>query len=271
MFPEGFSKYQQAVIQYLHFKGYVHSDLDKENGFTSDVIPHYPDVFQYVISHCPELNPHVISNSGDVIPHFPERWVSTGSGQWLDIFDNVCITPNDPMFDLFFAYRLSQCDIMDVDGLLDAFILEGITVRFITLVLLKHESLFSSIQVKVINQWIDICSSRPQKERDTCARIKGRPKRQAGDRFTSLSQEQTALLIVYLQKYDVTFKGEYLNNSQAAQAFELLTGYSAEKLRKVLTKEELARISDKRNMTELLNILNKLTAGLTHDIKNTNS
>lgn len=263
MFPQGFGLYKQAVIQYLQLKHLVYTDQDEKIKSKSDVIPHSPATIPNspdVIPHCP-----------DVTPHYPERFVSIGAGQWLDIWDNVLISPQDPFFDVFFAYHLRQLDIMKTDQYLKSCIDDGITMRFIWLLLLKHAKLFTPVQVQVISSWIEENKNNQTCHQSDVQHIKGRPKRQQGDRLTALSQEQTALLISYLQKGNVTFKGDYLTNTQAAQAFELLTGYSSEKLRKVLTREELTRISDKRNLTAMHETLTKLAILVNQDIKNLNN
>ncbi|MBI4945268.1 MAG: hypothetical protein HY840_02570 [Bacteroidetes bacterium] len=89
-------------------------------------------------------------------------------------------------------------------------------------------------------------------------KTKGKTKRGAEDNVTALNQEQTALLIHFLQQTKIIFKDEDLNNKEAGQAFSLLTGYSADTLRQTLSKTEIERIATKKNLTELHNVLTRL-------------
>jgi len=65
---------------------------------------------------------------------------------------------------------------------------------------------------------------------------RGKIKRGPNDTFTSLSQEQTVLLLYYLQKERAFLKDEYLDATDAGIAFEILTGYSHNTIRQKLSK-----------------------------------
>lgn len=96
---------------------------------------------------------------------------------------------------------------------------------------------------------------------------KGKLKREVQDNLTYLNQEQTALLIHYLQQGKIILKDEYLTNKQAGNAFSILTGYSADTLRQALGKTERERISHKKNLTELHTALNRIIILIERDLK----
>lgn len=88
--------------------------------------------------------------------------------------------------------------------------------------------------------------------------------RESRDKLTSLSQEQTVLLMYYLQKERVLLKDEYLTDSEAGQAFEILTGYSQDTLRQNLGKFYL--IQNHTNLRALNDLLSRLKASLERDL-----
>lgn len=94
---------------------------------------------------------------------------------------------------------------------------------------------------------------------------KDKIKREAQDKKTCLSQEQTALLIHYLKQERVLLNDEYLNNTDAGTAFEILTGYSQNTLRLNLGKYE--RFQNKINLKELDNLLTRLKIAIGKDLK----
>jgi len=87
---------------------------------------------------------------------------------------------------------------------------------------------------------------------------KGKIKRGREDNITKLNQEQTALLIYFLQAGRLILRDEYLNNKEAGQAFSVLTGFSADSIRQNLSDGELKRISTKKNLDLLANSLTSL-------------
>lgn len=89
-------------------------------------------------------------------------------------------------------------------------------------------------------------------------KTKGKSKREAEDSVTALNQEQTALLIHFLQQTKIILKDEALNNKEAGQAFSVLTGYSADTLRQTIGKPEIERIATKKNLTQLHNVLTRM-------------
>jgi hypothetical protein len=97
--------------------------------------------------------------------------------------------------------------------------------------------------------------------------VKGAIKREPGDNLTRLNQEQTALLLHYLQNSRIVLKDEYLNNTQAGEALSMLTGYSANAMRQNLNKEEIKRLATKKNLTDLKNALISLNILVDNDLK----
>ena len=94
---------------------------------------------------------------------------------------------------------------------------------------------------------------------------KGKLKREAQDKLTCLSQEQTVLLMYYLQQERVFLKDEYLTDMDAGKAFEILTGYSQHTLRQNLSKFNLYQ--NKANLKELDNLLTRLKIAIEKDLK----
>lgn len=90
-------------------------------------------------------------------------------------------------------------------------------------------------------------------------------KRKVHDNLTRLSQEQSALLLFYLTKERVFLKDEYLNHTDAGIAFEILTGFSKNTFRVALGKIELYQ--NKKNLTELHNLFNRLIIDVGKDLK----
>ena len=98
---------------------------------------------------------------------------------------------------------------------------------------------------------------------------KGKIKREANDKRTILSQEQTVLLMHYLQQEKVILKDDYLSDKDAGQAFETLTGYSQHTLRQNLGKYYL--IQNRENLKELDNLLTRLKIKIDKDLKDNKS
>ncbi|MCX6182999.1 MAG: hypothetical protein NT150_13855 [Bacteroidetes bacterium] len=94
---------------------------------------------------------------------------------------------------------------------------------------------------------------------------KGRLTRQASDKLTILSQEQTVLLMFYLQQEKVFLKDEYLTDMDAGKAFEILTGYSQHTLRQKLSKYYLYQ--NRENLKEIDHLLTRLKIAVDKTLK----
>ncbi len=89
--------------------------------------------------------------------------------------------------------------------------------------------------------------------------------REAQDKKTSLSQEQTVLLIHLLREEKVLLKEQDLNDKDAGIAFEILTGYSQNTLRINLGQPHLRQ--NKINLKEIDNLLTRLKINIGKDLK----
>jgi len=94
---------------------------------------------------------------------------------------------------------------------------------------------------------------------------KSKIKRNANDKLTCLTQEQTALLLHYMQQERIFLKDEYLNNKDAGTAFELLTGYSQNTLRQKLSS--VKEYQNKANLKEIHNLIVRLEILLSKALK----
>jgi len=95
--------------------------------------------------------------------------------------------------------------------------------------------------------------------------IKGKLKREAQDNKTYLSQEQTVLLMHYLQKERLFLNDEYLNKKEFGKAIEILTGYSQNTLRQDLGKYQ--NFQSKENLKKIDGLLTRLKITIDKDLK----
>lgn len=88
--------------------------------------------------------------------------------------------------------------------------------------------------------------------------------REAGDKLTSISLEQTSLLMYYLQKERVLLKDEYLTDSQIGEAVGILTGFSSHSLRQRISK--FYEIQNHSNLKALNDLLTRLKSSIEKDL-----
>jgi hypothetical protein len=88
--------------------------------------------------------------------------------------------------------------------------------------------------------------------------------REAGDKLTSITGEQTALLMYYLQKERVLLKDEYLTGMEIGQAVEILTGFSKDTLRQNVGK--FYTIQNHTNLKVLSDLLTRLKSSIEKDL-----
>jgi hypothetical protein len=187
---------------------------------------------------------------------------------WYDTFDTEFIEPEDHFFDYFFACKLRQIDLLQVDDFLN-YHLEKMFgsdtdkfVRFLLIVLRKHKELLKQDILDTVSEWTtSLPKATPSVAEQTS--IKGRMKRTADDGITFLNLEQTALLVHFMQEARIFLKDEYLNNKQAGQAMSMLTGYSADTLRLEIGSPK----KNRKNLTDLYNALIKLSHLIERQIK----
>lgn len=191
---------------------------------------------------------------------------------WYDIWSMEEIERKDDFFDYFFICKLRHLDLLRVDEFL-AFQL-GFSFenkkeeyfRFLNISLRKYQSnLLNPDIIETVKEWIkmregdsalEVLSGNEKEEK-----IKGRKLREPGDKLTKLSQNQTAILIQFMQKAGIILKDDQLNYAQAGKAFSILTGYSANTLRMQLgTKGEIAGVKheDYKELHEIVTQMAKL-------------
>ncbi len=196
---------------------------------------------------------------------------------WYDLTAMEEIEREDHFFDYFFACKLRQINLLEIDAYL-AFHLEHSFKddwqeysRFLNITLRKHQKMLGADIVETVMEWIKLSeadnNSTELSGNEKSAKTKNKKKRSRDDNVTKLNQEQTALLIHFMQVGKIILKDEDLNNKDAGQAFSVLTGYSADSLRQNLNKTELARISTKKNYDLVANAFTHLQLLIAKELK----
>ena len=197
---------------------------------------------------------------------------------FVDLSAQYFIQPTDIKYDTFFAYKTRQLDLLKLDKFLDYHLLNyyGDNLaefsRFLNLCIRKHDDkLLSPKHIQTINEWVSLKEKQQEKQtqglldNQSYKTKKGKLKREAQDKLTCLNQEQTVLLMYYLQKEKVLLKDEYLTDMDAGKAFEILTGYSQHTLRQNLGKFHL--FHNKANLKEIDHLLTRLKIAIDKDLK----
>jgi hypothetical protein len=230
-------KYLSVVIQMLA--------ADKKFLFAEDILKLYP--------HRQESLDQIITKTSTLIPDNGTSWPNPHQhGKYCSVYYDVMldlyIEPHHVHYDLFFAYMMNHTDLLNIDGCL-SYQLEKhyannlkLFARFLHLIIRKHKDIILAKETTLtIEEWIT-CKQKEitEDELNGKERLKGKQngqlKRMANDKFTCLNQQQTILLIHYLQKHKVLLRDEYLTAADAGKAFELITGYSQHTLRQDLGK-----------------------------------
>jgi hypothetical protein len=195
---------------------------------------------------------------------------------WYDTWADYIITEKDPLYGKFFTYKIRQIGIFNLDDFLNYQLTEKYEgnfarfTRFLTLTMREYApELLDNTYIKTANEWLQMRQAEISQESvsdEKEIRIKGRPKRTGDDKLTALNQEQTVLLIHYLQKAKVFYHGEFLTNKQAGQAFHILTGYSADTIRQKLANHELDTINSKKNLTDLANLCDTIKKLISNEL-----
>lgn len=199
-----------------------------------------------------------------------ERYISPGiikiEGKnvrvWCDLLEDFLITPKyEQMYGRFMAYYLRHMSLLYVDRFLEYHLNnyyqedEKKFTRFLKLTLREQtDGILTEAVMQTVNEWIEE-KLKLQEHSSVKAKTKGKPKRQAGDKTTVLSQEQTTVLIHFLKEAKIIHRGEYLTNKEAGEAFSILTGYSADTIRQTLGSQEIEKICTKENLIEVENSL----------------
>lgn len=245
---ENFEQYTRDVTMFFQIKGMFIYEKDILNRYgkksMEDVTATYPNKFVFAGKRR--------NNRG-------EEFAPT----WFDISSDYKIMPKDAMYDLFFTYQLRNIDILETDDFLNYQFKKHFDndiakfKRFIVLTIRKHgKKLLDLDQIETVNEWMTMINSEVEVSGILTERSKGKLKREAGDNLTALNLHQIALLIHFMQEAKIILKDEYLNKTQAGQAFSTLTGYSADALRLELNSEKFN--FSKENISEMLNIITRL-------------
>lgn len=140
--------------------------------------------------------------------------------------------------------------------------------RFLHLIVRKYKGeILSENTSTTIQEWISL--KEKQNANESLAKSESPKKRiglfrQGDDKLTSLNREQTVLLIYYLQAVKVFLRDEYLTDTDAGRAFELLTGYSSNTIRQGLTK--FMNYQNNHNLFELKRVLHQMVLKIEKDI-----
>ena len=248
-FSDTFSAYRKQVLSLLSSKElYVYEE---------ELIKEFDLPIETIINEYP-----------DIVPH------SKGK-TYFNLAFNYYVEPDDIYYDSFFAYKIRQLDLLWIDRFLD-YHLEcyysgdiNAFSRFLKIILRKYSPSLLPESVQTVLEWVELKEKNHDSGKVSASsnekRYKGRPKREAQDKLTCLNQEQTVLLIYYLQKEKALFRDEYLSDLDAGRAFEILTGYSQHTLRQNLGKYHLYQ--NKANLKELDDLLTRLKIALGKDLK----
>lgn len=203
-----------------------------------------------------------------------EKEDGTLSKMYFDLGTDYFIQPQDVLYDVFFAYRLRQLDLLRIDTFLNYHSLNYYDnnlqefSRFLRICIRKHQvKLLKPETIQTVNEWLETKEKQQQQDLQELTTIqkKGKLKRGAEDKFTCLSQEQTVLLIHYLVQQKVLLNDELLSNKEAGEAFEVLTGYSKNTIRLSLGKTN--NYKTKENLKQIDNILTHLRIAIGKDLK----
>ena len=199
------------------------------------------------------------------------------SHKFLNIGIEYFVQPKDFVYDYFFSYKLRQTNLLEMDNFLEYHLLNYYDnnlqefSRFLRICTRKHETkLLRPEIIQTLHEWIEIKEKKQQQalqgiETEQSKSKKGKVKRQAEDKLTCLSQEQTVLLMSFLQQERVFLKDEYLNKKDAGIAFEILAGYSQHTIRQNLSNAK--DYQNKENLKEIDNFLTRLKIAIGNTLK----
>lgn len=195
----------------------------------------------------------------------------TPTKRYVYIAESYDVQPKDAFYDVFFAYKLRQVSLLDIDPFLDYHLYfyyhHDITAykRFLNVCMRTHKQLINPKRELTITEWIEVKEKQVnQLEDGQLGKVRSkRPARTNNDNKTSLTQEQTVLLAHYLEHEKVFYNG-YLTDAEIATAFEILTGYSHHKIRLNIPKAESLKTHD--NVKALDNLITKLSKLIAKDL-----
>ncbi|MBA3971236.1 MAG: hypothetical protein H0X46_03690 [Bacteroidetes bacterium] len=259
--PEKYEEYKQMAFMFLNHKG--------KHLFEENILSQYREGMTLVKLFDQEQNRFVQGAN--------HKKDGKNQKTWYDLSAMEEIEREDHFFDYFFACKLRQINLLEIDKCL-AFHLEHSFKddwqdysRFLNITLRKHQKMLGTDIVETVMEWIKLSEtdniSKELSGNEKSAKTKNKVKRSRDDSVTKLNQEQTALLIHFLQIGKIILKDEDLNKKEAGQAFSILTGYSADSLRQNLSEKELNLISNKKNLAVISNAIINLGLLIDKEIK----
>jgi hypothetical protein len=261
-FRDSFEEYKANAVILLQLKNLYLSEKEVLEGHKLDSIEQVLERYPYIL------------NAGSSRKNKKNSF----SKRYFDLGTDYFIQPKDFIYDVFFAYRLRQLDILKIDTFLNYHILNYYDnnlqefSRFLRICIRKHEAkLLKPETIQTVNEWVTDKEKQEQDflngtlEKKSIKAKKGKVKRAAQDNLTCLSQEQTVLLMHYLQQERVLLKDEYLLKLDAGLAFEILTGYSQHTLRQNLSNPDTYKT--KENLRLIDHLLTRMKIVIGKDLK----
>jgi hypothetical protein len=252
-----FETYTEYAYLFLRNSGRMMTEEDIEKRYNTKDINN-------VISSSPFYRETVPTKKQDGTP----------TKRYVYIAESYCVQPSDSMYDTFFAYKLRQVSLLEIDNFLEYHLYfyysndMVVFKRFLTVCLRKYKALLTPETELTVAEWIEAKEKElSQSDDGQLGKVRSkRPTRTNNDNKTSLTQEQTVLLAHYLQKEKVFYNG-YLSDAEIATAFEILTGYSQNKLRLNIAKADSFKTHE--NVKALDNLISKLAKLIAKDLPDT--
>lgn len=179
----------------------------------------------------------------DLLKAEPYRYAEIAGSKIVDLQTDLLITPDNPMYNMLFAYALRNCTLFRIEKFLDYHLAKYYGsdlrsfVKFLRLLIRQYatvEMVIPQAEAVTAAEWI---AEREREEKEQATQVSGTTDkgekiiRRRDDGLTKLSQEQSVLLLQYLQELGAILPDRLLTNTVAARCFSQLTGYSANTLR----------------------------------------
>jgi hypothetical protein len=253
-FSKDFEEYTRTAYLFLNHKG--------KHLFSKDILEHYSN--EMTLEKLFEVN------KGRFVQGANMKYEGELQKTWYDVWGYYKIERKDNFFDFFFTCKLRQLSLLDIEGYLNYHLENSfendkpVFFNFLNLTIKKFQgSLLTDKIIETTNEWItshaEIKSNQEKNHPEEL--IKGRKHRESGDKLTTLNQNQTVLLIEFMQKAGIILNEEYLNYTQAGKALNILTGYSPHTIRQQLGSKgyiEGVKFEDFKELHEAVINLSKL-------------
>lgn len=176
---------------------------------------------------------------------------------------------DNPHFDYVFALTLRQTALQTVNNFLNyqQSRYEGDFRAFLEICLKEYEPLLNPKTIEITKKWLATASDIPDEKsiKNQKKIIVSLPKvrRDKDDNITVLKADQTVYLALFLKEARIILKDNtYQTNAEIAKALQVMTGYSAESMRQVMStpiekidKKDLRAL--KTNVENLLSFIKK--------------